>query len=358
MVPNFFSLKFYLSLTLSIIILLAFIYLLKPFFGVIFWAGILSFFMYPLFKKINRLLRYHKSISALFTILIFVLFILIPSILFFLLLYTQLQNVIFNLNLSFFEKLFLIFSNLKNKLIFSHIYPYIEPYIQNLQNQLPQHISNLIQYIVHSLGNIFITTFGTIFNMVLTLFTLFYFLIDGEKILNITKELLPVESSSKENLLKKISEILKAILYGSVLTSIVQGVLALIIYLVLSVPQPFLFAFLTMLASYMPFLGTTFIWLPLSLYFLFIGSYFKAILLFLLCALTVAQIDNILKPFIIGGKTKIHNLLMFFAVLGGIYRFGITGLFLGPIILGLFLSILEIYRSLLNSKENTSDSLS
>lgn len=351
------SLKIYLALTLSLIIVLLFLYILKPFFMVLFWAAILAFYLHPFFQKINVFLKNHRSISALITLFVFILFILIPLSLFFVLFYTQVQNLISNFNLSILDKAFFIFSKLKEKILFSYIYPYIEPTLENIKNQLPQYVTNLMQYLVQSLGNIFVATLGSVLKIVFTLFTLYYFLSDGDKIINAIKELIPAEASSKENFIKKISEILKAILYGSILTSIAQGLIALVIYLILAVPQPFLFAFLTMLASYMPFLGTALIWIPLSLYLLITGSYIKALLLFIFCALTVAQIDNILKPFLISGKTKIHNLLMFFSVLGGMYRFGITGLFLGPIILGLFLSVIEIYKARENSQNFTKESL-
>lgn len=342
---KFLPLKLYLALTLSIIILLAFLYILKPFFMVIFWAGILAFFLYPLFEKINSFCKNHKSLASFFTISIFVLFILIPVSLFFVLLYTQMQAFLASFNLSLLDKLFALLSRFREKLFLSYLYPYIQPYLENLQNQLPQYLSSIAQNLLQSLGNIFIATFGTILNIIFTLFALYYFLSEGDKIISIIKELIPAEASSKEKFINKISEILKAVLYGNILTSIIQGLISLVIYLILGAPQPFLFAFLTMLASYMPFLGTALVWIPLSIYLFITGSYIKGGALFVLCALTVSQIDNIIKPLLISGKTKIHNLLMFFAVLGGIYRFGITGLFLGPIILGLFLSILEIYRT-------------
>ncbi len=291
----------------------------------------------------------------MFTILIFILFILTPVSLFSVLLYTQIQNFLVNFDFSLFDKWFAFFAELKKKLLLSYLYPHIQPYLDTLQSQLTQYLAKYIQNILQSLGNIFLATFGTILNIIFTLFALFYFLSEGDKIVSLIKELIPAKPSSKEEIINKISEILKAVLYGSILTSLVQGLVALVIYLILAIPQPFLFAFLTMLASYIPFFGTTLIWIPLSLYLLLTGYYFKAGALFLLCALTVAQIDNLLKPRIISGKTRIHNLLMFFSVLGGIYRFGITGLFLGPIILGLFLSILEIYRSKAFQENNSKE---
>jgi len=339
-----FPLKLYVALSLSLLIILAFLYLLKPFVMVFLWAGILAFFLHPLYQKLNHLLRNKKTLASLLTLFLFIIFILTPSAILFLVLYSEVQAIIQKFDASLLDKAFSIFSNLQQKLIFSYFYPYLEPYLNNLKAQLPQHISNLVQYLLQSLGNIFLATFNTLLKIIFTLFALYYFLCDGEKILSIFKELIPAEEVAKERLLSRVSEILKAVLYGNILTAIIQGVLALAIYSALGIPQGVFFAFLTMLASFVPFGGTALVWLPLSLYLLFTGSYVKGSILLILCALTVAQIDNLVKPYLISGRTKIHNLLMFFAVLGGITQFGITGLFLGPLILGLFLSILEIYK--------------
>jgi len=76
-----------------------------------------------------------------------------------------------------------------------------------------------------------------------------------------------------------------------------------------------------------------------------VGSYVKAVILLVFCGVIISNLDNFLKPFLIGGKTKIHNLLIFFSVLGGIVKFGVLGIFLGPLILALFLSIIDIYKN-------------
>jgi len=94
-------------------------------------------------------------------------------------------------------------------------------------------------------------------------------------------------------------------------------------YFILGIPQYLLWAFLTTIASFLPIFGTGLIWLPLTIYLLLVGSYIKALILLLYSVLIIAQVDNFLKPLLIGGRTGIHNLLVFFSVLGGLAKFGL-----------------------------------
>lgn len=350
-------LNLYIVLALSVFILGLFVYLLLPFILVIFWGGVLAFFFYPLYLRINKVLRGKRALSAILTITIFIFFVLTPFSFLGILFYTQVVNLLENLNLTALQNLFESLHNLKEKLFFSKFYYYLKPYLDTLLNQLPQSFSKIAETLLQSLSSFVFGSFGFLIKVAFTVFTLYYFLVDGERIVFALKELIPGEEETKDKIFQKISLILKGVLYGNVLTALIQGILSLIIYFLLDLPQYVFFAFLTMLASFIPFMGTALIWLPLSIYLFIIGSYLKGLILIISCALTVAQVDNLIKPFLIGGKTKIHNLLMFFAVLGGITRFGLTGLFLGPLILGLTLSILEIYKTKwLTHSEDTNNS--
>lgn len=237
---------------------------------------------------------------------------MVPFLFIGILLYYQIQNIIQDINEATLQTIINQINLFTEKLRHLRVYPYLEHYIIKLQQELPHHIPKLLENIVKQFSGVLFFTFGFIFKIFFTLFTLYYFLVDGTRIIKIIKELIPGDEEEKERILTRISLILKGVLYGNILTGLIQGILALVIYYIFGVPFYILFAFFTMIASFIPFLGTGIIWIPLSLYFLFTGSIIKGIILFILCAITIAQIDNILKPFLIGGKTKLHNLLVFF----------------------------------------------
>lgn len=338
----------WILLVLALIILLSFVYLLTPLFNIICWAGILAFFIYPVYRFINLKLKNHKRISAILVITCFIIFIIGPFGLVLFNFYSQTLSFLESLEPLTQKDLMTIVESFKNYprlyILISKIIAQLQPYLPQLQEKFAQFLSSLIQSGFEIFKNFikFLFSFG--FQTAFTLITLYYFLVDGEKVINEITELIPGEKEEKEKILQRVSFILKGVLYGNILTGLIQGFLAFIIYFVLGIPHYLLWAFLTVIASFVPVLGTAFIWGPLIIYLLIIKSYTKAIILFLYSVLIISQVDNFLKPVLIGEKTGIHNLLIFFSVLGGLAQFGPLGLFLGPFILGLMLSIIEIYK--------------
>lgn len=357
MISGPFSTSYIIILLLSFTIVGLFIYLISPFIMVIFWSALLAFLLYPLYRKIRQALKNRSTLSALITIVIFVLFVLVPLSFLGVQFYLQLEGLIQRLDEETIKSLIDQITALRDKFLFSSFYPHVEPYLKELQKQLPTSVSKIAERVFHVLSGMIATGLGFILKLAFTLFALFYFLVDGERIIRALKELLPTSEARKDLIIQKISLIIHGVIFGNLLTALIQGLLALTIYYFFGIPQYVLFAFLTVLASFLPLFGTGFVWFPITIGLIIAGSYLKALIFFIICALTIAQVDNLLKPLLIGGKTKIHNLLMFLSVLGGISKFGITGIFLGPIILGLFLSIIEIYKShLLDMNSSKSDS--
>jgi len=333
---------------LSSIIIILFLYLLSPLFYIFCWGAILAFFIYPIYSFVNKKFKYRRRFSAITVIVCFLIFIIGPLSLLLFNFYSQMLGFLENLqpltqkDIEEFIKGLQNYPYLYN--LISKILDQLNPYLPQLQDRLSQILSKVFQDTFTIFKNFikFVVSFG--FKLAFTLITLYYFLIDGEKTVKEITDLIPGEEKEKEKIINRVSLILKGVLYGNILTALIQGLLAFIIYFALGIPQYLLWAFLTIIASFIPAFGTGLIWGPLVIYLIIIGNYTKALILFIYSALIIAQVDNILKPFLIGEKIKIHNLLVLFSVLGGLIKFGFLGLFLGPIILGLFLSLIEIYK--------------
>ena len=339
---------FYIILVLALVVIFSFVYLLTPLFYIICWAGILAFFIYPIYKFVKKKLKNRRRLSAILVLGCLLIFIIGPFLSILLNFYSQVISFLEKLEPITRQNFTDLFEKLKNYpkiyLLISKFFIQIQPYLPQIQEKLAQFISGLLQAGLSSFKNIVKYLFSFGFQLAFTLITLYYFLIDGEKFVKEIIGLIPGEEEEKQKVLNKVAMILKGVLYGNILTALVQGFLAFLIYFLLDIPQYLLWAFLTVLASFIPVFGTSLIWIPITIYLVIIGSYIKAIILFLYSILLISQIDNFLKPLLIGEKTKIHNLLIFFSVLGGLIKFGTLGLFLGPLILGLFLSIIEIYK--------------
>src|SRR4030067_1668199 len=134
-----------------------------------------------------------------------------------------------------------------------------------------------------------------------------------------------------------------ATIYGGIVVAIVQGLLGGLIFWILGLSSPILWGTAMAFLSFIPVGGTALIWAPTSLVFIIQGNFLKGIILLLFGALVISMVDNFLRPKLISSKTKIHPLLLFFSVLGGIQAFGMIGLVAGPLIATLCITLIEIY---------------
>jgi len=138
--------------------------------------------------------------------------------------------------------------------------------------------------------------------------------------------------------------VLGAVMYGIVLTCLVQGTLGGLGFWVAGLPSPILFGALMAICALIPIIGTALIWLPGALYLLMHGQTMYALLLIAWGVVVVSGIDNIIRPLFISGIAKLHILIIVLGVLGGILAFGITGVVAGPVILALVLVFFEESR--------------
>jgi predicted PurR-regulated permease PerM len=135
-------------------------------------------------------------------------------------------------------------------------------------------------------------------------------------------------------------------IYGGVIVAMVQGSLGGVAFAIVGITSPILWGAMMALASFLPVVGPFIIWGPAALFLLVEGAIFRGILLAVMGALGISLVDNLLRPLIIGNRTKMPFLAIFFSVLGGIKLFGIIGFIMGPMVLVLFLSVIEIFRSM------------
>jgi predicted PurR-regulated permease PerM len=200
------------------------------------------------------------------------------------------------------------------------------------------------RFIVGELSDLVRDVFMLVADFLVMMFTLFFFFKDGRHWLASLYALIPLEASHKDKILARLDQTIRAVVKGIVLTAIAQGLLAGAAYAVLGVPFPMVLMALTILLAPLPFGGTALIWGPVALYLLWAGAVGKGLVMLAWGIGVVSTIDQILKPLFIGQGAEIPVLLLTFSVLGGLAVYGILGLFLGPILVGLFLTALQIYR--------------
>ncbi len=199
-------------------------------------------------------------------------------------------------------------------------------------------------YIVTLSRNFIANTLKLFYELFVITVVSFYLFRDGEKILRFSIELLPLDEDERKEAVDRMKQMIHGILYGTILTSLVQAVLGGIGFIVTGIPSPVFFGVIMFFTSMIPFVGTPVVWVPAAIYLFIIQQPMKAVFLFLWGLLVVSLVDNFLKPIFISGGSKTHLLIVFIGILGGLPWLGFIGIFVGPLIVAFFIFMLESYH--------------
>jgi predicted PurR-regulated permease PerM len=224
--------------------------------------------------------------------------------------------------------------------------PWLGPELQDAIRNLPQDSAGLraqllewarpwvdeVAFILGDLGRNLVK-FG------FALLTVFFVYRDGDRLLEQFRRIVDrFLGDSGQSYLKAMADTSRAVLYGLVLSSLAQGLLAGLGYWVAEVPAPVLFGALTAVIALIPF-GTPLVWGGISVWLLLNQQLWAGIGLIIWGTLVVSWVDNIIRPMVISGATKIPFLLVMFGVLGGLAAFGLIGLFIGPSVIAVLLAV-------------------
>lgn len=179
---------------------------------------------------------------------------------------------------------------------------------------------------------------------VITFFTLFFLFREGGSLRERAPSILPLNADQLERLFTGLSNSIVANVYGCLAVGAAQGSLAGLAFWVLGLPSPVLWGLVTALFSLVPIVGSAAVLGPAVIILLIGGHWWKALILLGWGAGVVGQVDHLVRPFVIGQRAKMHTLLVFFALVGGVKAFGVLGLFIGPVVLSVTLVVLEISR--------------
>lgn len=181
---------------------------------------------------------------------------------------------------------------------------------------------------------------------------LFFFLFERERIMNEIVALSPFRDSVDRNIILRMVETVRGVVFGSLIVAVVQGIVAGIGFTIFGIPGALIWAAVVVVSSQVPIIGTSAVTIPAVIYLLISGNVAAGIGLAIWAMLAVGLVDNLLAPFIVGGRTRMHALLILLSVLGGIEYFGPIGFILGPTVLAAFLVVLELYKAGILEKKN------
>lgn len=186
-------------------------------------------------------------------------------------------------------------------------------------------------------------TFQFVVNIFLIFFAMFYFFRDGDRLIPKLKYLSPLSERYEEKLIAQFLSVSRATIKGTLLIGLIKGFLGGLAFWIFGIGSPILWGVVMVLLSIIPMVSAWLVMYPAAIMLMMTGKVWQGILLFLIAALVIGNIDNILIPRLVGREAGMHELMVFFSTLGGISIFGVMGFIIGPIIAALFLSILDVY---------------
>ena len=316
--------------------------MLRPFLSVLLWAVVLVIVFYPIHQRISRRIS-RRGLSALLSSLVVIVVFLTPLVFVITALVKELSAVSRSMPIHFTEMVNPGTPVLGRISAWTQETLGVDPL--TLQAFVVAQIKNagsaLLEQSLGVLGNVV----GGIFKAFFVVFTMYYLFRDGEGIVRGLPSVLPFSPEQSAMIIKRTNEVISASVYGVVTIAMLQGFLGGIAFWVLGVPSPILWGVVLAFICMIPVAGSFFVWVPAAIYLFSTGHWSKAIALFIWGALVISTIDNFLRPRMIKSGTKLHELFIFFSVLGGISVFGLLGIVLGPMVLAITLGLLGTFRA-------------
>lgn len=309
---------------------------------VILLAGIFAALIYPVFQKIIQFFKGKRIPAALLTVLLLILIILLPLTSLVGIITAQALNVAGDVK-SLVSNPESIYESVQEFITSLPFTKTIAPYMDDVIKKLGEVISAISRFLFSSLSSVTVMTANFILLGFIFLYTLFFFLLDGEKVLDRILYYLPLEDREERRLLDKFTSVTRATLKGTAIIGVLQGALAGLAFWITGIPHAVFWGTIMTVLSIIPGIGSGLIWLPAAIILAATGAYINAISLVIFCGLVVGSLDNLLRPRLVGKDTQMHELLIFFSTMGGLMMFGIIGFIIGPIIAALFVTIWEIY---------------
>lgn len=338
-----FAIMFWVAWNLFIVV--------QPFLMILTFSCVIATITFPIYTWLEAKLKQRKGWASLLTCLLVMFVIVIPVVLFLLVLAGQavdlykmvsgfLQNVDINALMKW-EKGNILF-DLSGQYSGDIAY-LVQQNTEALKNGLTESAKFVSTFAAKQSAQILTDLGLTMFNLLLMFFTLYFLYRDGRYILKRLMIISPIPEKHERALFKKFTDISKATLFGTFLTAVAQGVVAWIGFAIAGVPSSFFWATAVSIFSLVPTVGTSIIWLPISIIMMLSGNIW-GLFVFIWGMSLVSTVDNVLRVVFIGSTANLNPLLTFISVFGGILAFGLVGVVFGPMLLVLFFTLLHIYE--------------
>jgi len=340
---------FWFFILAFLVILYLTYHIFQPFLMVFLWAIILVTTFQPAYRRLVGWTRGRDTLAALVMVGALTLLLILPVILLILSIADQsLQayNLISSrLDTTDFQKsaqdlmrhpAYLKLRNLLGR--------FVDVEKIDLKSAMVSVLEYVSAFLVEQSQRLFASLTTLLLDFLLLVVATYYLFKHGESVFQQLRKLSPMDPDRQEKIISRFTALVRATLLGNFVTAIAQGTLGCLAFLIVGLPSPVLWGAVMSFLALVPVVGAYLVYVPAAVYLLSVGGTGKAVFLMAWAVVGGILTDNVLKPQIIKGGARIHPVVIFFSILGGLSFFGFSGLILGPLVTGLALVFLEIYR--------------
>lgn len=309
--------------------------IMAPFLSALALAAIIVTICYPLYDRIkSRVPKQNSTLAAFLSTMVVLIVIILPIVL--------VSSLVIRELVSFYQELDAGGLSIQESL--DGIETAVQSYIPGFEIDLSEQIKFSAQWFTGNLGAIFAGTISTVFAFFIALIGSFYFFRDGKELLQLVIKVSPLPDDEDRVIFERLVKAIRAVASGTVLVALIQGSLVAIGFSFFGIERAILFGSVAAVGALMPGIGTTIVTAPAIIYLFATGDIVNAVGLLIWSVLIVGLVDNLVGPYLMGRGNNMHPFIVLISVLGGISLFGPIGFIIGPVVVTLFLVLLEIYN--------------
>lgn len=327
--------------TFFIILSVLTFYVFSPFLPVIALSAVLSVLFYQPYKKLLKFFNGGKSLVALLLVVVALVFLIIPILFLGLQIFGQAQN---------FFSVTLADQGQYIQTIQQNINIFVQNFIPNFTFNISDFIGNILDFVYGNFSGLLSETTFILFQTLLLLFTFFFFLRDGDRILDSFISLSPFKKEQNKEILDSLYKTINSVIHGTIFVGLIRFVLITIVFYFFKIPDPILWGSIGGIIGAIPGVGTAFVIIPAFLYLLFYSNIFLSLGMLVFGALLSFFVDNMLSAYFFGKGFDVPAIFILFSIIGGIFFFGPLGFIFGPIVFSLFISMVDMYKILVLNK--------
>jgi predicted PurR-regulated permease PerM len=334
-------------LLLIVAVSLAFAWILWPFSGAVLWGTVIAILFVPLYRRLSSSMRQRRNLAALATVAIIVVMVILPLALITASLlqeaagvYARIQSKDLNPGRYFqqvFDALPAWAANLLDRFGLTNL--------REVQERLSAGLLKASQFLAAQAISLGQNTFDFIVSLFVMVYLLFFLLRDGDVLARRIKEAIPLRAEHQHALFEKFTIVIRATVKGNIVVAVLQGALGGLIFWLLGIHAPLLWAVFMAVLSLLPAVGAGLVWLPVAIYLLATGAVWQGVVLIAYGVLVIGLVDNVVRPVLVGQDTKMPDYVVLISTLGGIATFGVNGFVIGPVIAAMFMAAWDIFSA-------------